>query len=44
MSLYLASTIAEMAAAGHCGPLQPLYVRRTDAEIARERVKETRPT
>jgi len=37
MHLYLASTIAEMAATGNCGPLEPLYVRRTDAEMARER-------
>jgi hypothetical protein len=38
MSLYLAATVAEMVVAGRCGPLQPLYVRRTDAELARERV------
>ena len=44
MGLYLASTIAEMAAAGQYESLQPLYVRRTDAEMARERLKETRPT
>jgi tRNA threonylcarbamoyladenosine biosynthesis protein TsaB len=36
MDLYLAATVAEMAAMGKCGPLQPLYVRRTDAEVARE--------
>jgi len=42
MDLYLAGAIADMAANGHFGPLQPMYVRRTDAEIARERV-ETRP-
>lgn len=36
MDLYLASAIAEMAATGNASPLEPLYVRRTDAEIARE--------
>jgi tRNA threonylcarbamoyladenosine biosynthesis protein TsaB len=35
--LYLAGTVAAMAAASQCGPLEPLYVRRTDAELARER-------
>jgi len=44
MGLYLASTMAEMAAAGKCESLQPLYVRRTEAEMARERLKEIRPT
>ena len=38
MDLYLASTIAELAATPNCGPLQPLYVRKTDAEIARESI------
>jgi len=38
MDLYLASTIAELAAAPSCGPLKPLYVRKTDAEIARESI------
>ena len=38
MDLYLASTIAEMAATLNCGPLAPLYVRKTDAEIARESI------
>jgi tRNA threonylcarbamoyladenosine biosynthesis protein TsaB len=38
MDLYLASSVAEMAATGNCGPLEPLYVRKTDAEIGRERV------
>jgi tRNA threonylcarbamoyladenosine biosynthesis protein TsaB len=38
MDLYLASTIAEMAATAGCGPLAPLYVRKTDAEIARESI------
>jgi tRNA threonylcarbamoyladenosine biosynthesis protein TsaB len=34
--LYLASTIAQLASTSYCGPLEPLYVRKTDAEIARE--------
>jgi tRNA threonylcarbamoyladenosine biosynthesis protein TsaB len=38
MDLYLASTIAELADTPNSGPLAPLYVRRTDAEIARESV------
>src|SRR6266850_270369 len=38
MDFYLASTIAELAATPNCGPLQPLYVRKTDAEIARESI------
>ena len=38
MGLYLASTIADLAAAPSCGPLKPLYVRKTDAEIARESI------
>ena len=38
MDLYLASTIAEMAATLNCGPLTPLYIRKTDAEIARESI------
>jgi len=36
MDLYLASAIAELAATSNSGPLAPLYVRKTDAEIARE--------
>jgi tRNA threonylcarbamoyladenosine biosynthesis protein TsaB len=36
MDLYLASTIAELAATSNSGPLAPLYVRKADAEIARE--------
>jgi tRNA threonylcarbamoyladenosine biosynthesis protein TsaB len=36
MDLYLASTIAELAAMPNSGPLAPLYVRKTDAEIALE--------
>jgi tRNA threonylcarbamoyladenosine biosynthesis protein TsaB len=38
MDLYLASTIAELAYLPNSGPLAPLYVRKTDAEIARESV------
>ena len=37
MDFYLASSIAEMAQTPNCGPLEPLYVRRTDAEIASEK-------
>jgi tRNA threonylcarbamoyladenosine biosynthesis protein TsaB len=36
MDLYLASTIAELAIMPNSGPLAPLYVRKTDAEIALE--------
>jgi tRNA threonylcarbamoyladenosine biosynthesis protein TsaB len=36
MDLYLASTIAELATMPNSGPLAPLYVRKTDAEIALE--------
>lgn len=36
MGLYLASTIAQLASTRNSGPLAPLYVRKTDAEIARE--------
>jgi tRNA threonylcarbamoyladenosine biosynthesis protein TsaB len=38
MDLYLSSTIAELACLPNCGPLAPLYVRKTDAEIALEGV------
>ena len=38
MDLYLAASIAELAATPNSGPLAPLYVRRTDAEIARESI------
>jgi len=38
MDLYLASTIAELASMPNSGPLTPLYVRKTDAEIALESV------
>lgn len=36
MDLYLAGTIAQLADTPNRGPLEPLYVRRTDAEIALE--------
>jgi tRNA threonylcarbamoyladenosine biosynthesis protein TsaB len=36
MDLYLAVAMAHMASTVHCGPLEPLYVRRTDAETALE--------
>ena len=36
MDLYLAATVAELAAMPNGGPLAPLYVRKTDAEIALE--------
>jgi tRNA threonylcarbamoyladenosine biosynthesis protein TsaB len=38
MDLYLASAIAELADTPNSGPLAPLYVRKTDAEIARESI------
>jgi tRNA threonylcarbamoyladenosine biosynthesis protein TsaB len=38
MDLYLAAAIAELADTPNGGPLAPLYVRRTDAEIARESI------
>ena len=38
MDLYIASTIAELAGTPNRGPLEPLYVRKTDAEIARESI------
>jgi tRNA threonylcarbamoyladenosine biosynthesis protein TsaB len=38
LDLYIASTIAEMAGTPNRGPLEPLYVRKTDAEIARESI------
>jgi tRNA threonylcarbamoyladenosine biosynthesis protein TsaB len=37
MDLYLAGTIAELAETSNRGPLEPLYVRKTDAEVQRER-------
>jgi tRNA threonylcarbamoyladenosine biosynthesis protein TsaB len=39
--LYLASAITEMALRLDRGPLSPLYVRRTEAEIAHERQHES---
>jgi tRNA threonylcarbamoyladenosine biosynthesis protein TsaB len=41
LDLYLARAIAEIARIPGGGPLQPLYVRKTDAEIARERRNES---
>lgn len=38
---YLASTVAELATDPDAGPLAPLYVRKPDAEIARESVGST---
>lgn len=38
MDLYLASAIAELALTPNSGPLAPFYVRKPDAEIARESV------
>jgi tRNA A37 threonylcarbamoyladenosine modification protein TsaB len=38
MDLYLASTIAELAGMPDSEPLTPLYVRKTDAEIAFESI------
>jgi len=38
LDLYVASTIAELAGTPNRGPLEPLYVRKTDAEIARESI------
>ena len=36
MDLYLAVTMSHLAATTHGGPLEPLYVRKTDAETAFE--------
>jgi tRNA threonylcarbamoyladenosine biosynthesis protein TsaB len=41
VDLYLARAIAEIARTAGRSPLQPLYVRKTDAEIARERRNES---
>jgi tRNA threonylcarbamoyladenosine biosynthesis protein TsaB len=41
VDLYLASTVAELAGHPDAGPLAPLYVRKPDAEIARESVGST---
>jgi tRNA threonylcarbamoyladenosine biosynthesis protein TsaB len=43
MDLYLASSIAELAVTPNSGPLAPLYVRKTDAEIARESIGSPNP-
>jgi len=37
MDLYLAGVVARLASSENRGPLTPLYVRRTEAEIVRER-------
>ena len=37
MDLYLAVTMAHLASTALCGPLEPLYVRKTDAETALEK-------
>jgi tRNA threonylcarbamoyladenosine biosynthesis protein TsaB len=41
IDLYLASIVAELASHPDAGPLAPLYVRKPDAEIARESVGST---
>lgn len=41
VDLYLATALAELALSPHRGPLSPLYVRRTEAEMARERHHES---
>jgi tRNA threonylcarbamoyladenosine biosynthesis protein TsaB len=41
IDLYLASIVAELAGHSDAGPLVPLYVRKPDAEIARESVGTT---
>ena len=41
IDLYLARAMAEIALLHGGGPMQPLYVRKTDAEIARERLHES---
>jgi tRNA threonylcarbamoyladenosine biosynthesis protein TsaB len=38
MNLYLAATMAALAMTSNSGPLAPLYVRKTDAEIANESI------
>jgi tRNA A37 threonylcarbamoyladenosine modification protein TsaB len=43
MDLYLASAIAELALRPNSEPLAPLYVRKTDAEIALESVGRPNP-
>jgi tRNA threonylcarbamoyladenosine biosynthesis protein TsaB len=41
VDLYLATALAELAVLPNRGPLSPLYVRRTEAEIKRERRHES---
>ena len=41
MDLYLATTLAELALLPTGGPLSPLYLRRSEAEVARERQHES---
>jgi tRNA threonylcarbamoyladenosine biosynthesis protein TsaB len=41
VDLYLATTLAELAVRANRSPLSPLYVRRTEAEINRERQHES---
>jgi tRNA threonylcarbamoyladenosine biosynthesis protein TsaB len=41
VDLYLASTLAELAVKPGAGSLSPLYVRRTEAEVNRERQDES---
>lgn len=41
MDLYLATAVAHLAALPDRGPLTPLYVRRAEAEIVRERQNES---
>jgi tRNA threonylcarbamoyladenosine biosynthesis protein TsaB len=41
VDLYLAAALAELAVLPSRGPLSPLYVRRTEAEIKRERQHES---
>jgi len=41
VDLYLATALAELAVLPRQGPLSPLYVRRTEAEIKRERQHES---
>src|SRR5262245_34873165 len=36
MPLYLATAVAQMTTSESCGLLEPMYIRRTDAEILRE--------
>jgi tRNA threonylcarbamoyladenosine biosynthesis protein TsaB len=41
MDSYLAASVAELAAKANCGPLEPLYVRRPDAEVTKDRHHES---